>query len=350
MAIGPTGADPPRLSTAVGEVANLRSSVPIVDGVAEVEFSTPVGELSTTKQRQLSAQIAWTLRQVPSVTGIQITGDGTVVAPSGDAVQDAMGWASFGPDKSRRSVTAVVEDAVYQVQDQKLEPVVGPWGKSSAGVSAVTTGRDLVAASWPDRARVAGVDDLKSALEVDGSGFLRPIIDREAAVWLVDSAGGRSRIRIVAGAGEVVELPTRGLGKVSSFAISPDGSRFVSVANSQLYVGGIERRDGKPVGLAAPTRLNVGQRVSDVAWFGGVTIGYLADDVRQVQSIRLDGSAAVSPWPGGGQLLGDVAPVSLFATAEPQPDVYVQDSAGSLWVLDQTRWVKVNLGKVVGIG
>src|SRR5690606_29396908 len=101
LALGPReGA--PELGTAVPPAGNLRASVPVVDGVAQVAFSSRVGELSATVQKRLSAQVAWTLRQVPVVTDIQITGDGTVVAPSGDAIQDASGWASFGPDKSRR--------------------------------------------------------------------------------------------------------------------------------------------------------------------------------------------------------------------------------------------------------
>ncbi|HPU14295.1 MAG TPA: GerMN domain-containing protein [Aeromicrobium sp.] len=352
IAIGPKRADPPGLSTAVGEAADLRSSVPIVDGVAEVEFSTRVGELSAAKQRQLSAQIAWTLRQVPGVTGIQVTGDGTVVAPAGDAVQDALGWASFGPDKSRRWVTAVVKNAVYQVHDLAVVPVSGPWGKNASGAALVTTGHDQVAAVWPDRARVTAAEDLKDTIEVGGDQFLRPVIDREAAVWLVDSVGGRNRIRVVTGAGPRVlaELPNYGLGRASSFAVSPDGSRYALVVDHRLYLGGIDRRGGKPIGLTEPVRLKTGQRVTEVAWLESVTLGYLADGVRQLQSVRIDGTGAIAAWPGGGQLLGEIEPVALFATAEPQPDVYLQDAAGGLWVLDRTRWVKVDLGKVSGIG
>ncbi|WP_313410360.1 GerMN domain-containing protein, partial [Aeromicrobium sp.] len=157
LAIGPHE-DTPALITAVPPASDLRASVPVVDGVAQVDFATRVGELSPSAQKQLSAQVAWTLRQVPVVTDLQITGDGTVVAPTGDAIQDARGWASFGPDKSRRWAFVVAGGTVHQVGVRARAPLRGPWGRDDEGARWVTASQDRAAAVWPDRARVSASD------------------------------------------------------------------------------------------------------------------------------------------------------------------------------------------------
>ncbi len=347
LAIGPGRLDPPGLTTAVPPTEDLRSSVPVVEGVAQVDFSTRVGDLSTENQKRLSAQIAWTLRQIPAVTDVQITGDGTVVAPNGDAIQDASGWASFGPDKSRRWAIAVADDVAQQVDRDSREPLPGAWGADAEGAAMVTTGGDRTAGVWTDRARVTDAAG-RDPVEVSGSRFLRPVVDVEDLAWLIDRPGGAARVRVSDGA-TVVQVSAPGLPQVSSFSVSPDGARFAATADGALLVGEIERRDDEVVGLTRPSRIPTDEAARQVVWVQNARVAYLGPGDSQVQSVRIDGTGPVSGWPGGGQLLADVQPTALLSTAAPEADLYVLGADGSLWVLDRSRWVELGLDRVRGI-
>lgn len=347
LALGPReGA--PELGTAVPPAGDLRASVPVVDGVAQVAFSSRVGELSATVQKRLSAQVAWTLRQVPVVTDIQITGDGTVVAPSGDAIQDASGWASFGPDKSRRWAFVVAGGTVHQVGVRSRAPMPGPFGGDDEGASSVTAADDRVAAVWADRARVGAIDG-GDPVEISGERFLRPVIDIDALTWLVDRPGGRARVRIHDGE-SIALVPAPGLEGVTSFAVSPDGARYAATADGRLLVGGVERADGRVVSLSRPVRLSTRVAARQVVWADGSRVAHLGPVGTQVQSVRIDGTDAVDAWPGGGQLLSDIEPVELVATSAAQSDLYLRDVEGGVWVLDRTRWVPVDVPLSSGLG
>lgn len=346
LAIGPHE-DTPALITAVPPASDLRASVPVVDGVAQVDFATRVGELSPSAQKQLSAQVAWTLRQVPVVTDIQVTGDGTVVAPTGDAIQDARGWASFGPDKSRRWAFVVAGGTVHQVGVRARAPVRGPWGRDDEGARWVTASQDRAAAVWRDRARVSAPDG-DDPVEVVGEGFLRPVIDIDDLTWLVDRPAGRTRVRVHDG--ESISLvSTPGLEGVTSFSVSPDGARYAATTGGRLLVGGIDRRDGRVVALSPATWLRTGVAARQVVWVDGSRVAHLGPAGAQVRSVRIDGTDIVDGWPGGGQLLPDVEPVELVATSAAQSDLYLRDTEGGVWVLDRTRWVPVDVPLASGV-
>jgi len=347
LAIGPPREEQPRLTTVVPPAEELRASVPVVGGVAEVDFSTRVGDLSTPVQRRLSAQVAWTLRQVPVVTDIQVTGDGTVLAPSGDAVQDASGWASFGPDKSRRWAYVVAGDRVHQVGVRSRTPMPGAWGQDDRGASMVTGSEDRSAAVWPDRARVADLDG-GDPVDISGERFLRPVIDIDQVTWLVDRPGSRARVRVHDGQSiALVQAP--GLDGLSSFSVSPDGARYAATAGGNVLIGGIERRDGRVVSLSRPARLPTEGPARQVVWVDGSRVAHLGGEGSQVRSVRIDGSDAVDAWPGGGQLLPDVRPEGLLSTGAARSDLYLIDDEGGVWVLDRTRWVPVDVPTARGL-
>lgn len=346
LAIGPRKGSP-RLRTAVPPEADLRASVPVVEGVAQVDFATRVGELSVRRQRQLSAQVAWTLRQVPVVTDIRITGEGTVIAPSGDAVQDASGWASFGPDKSRRWIFVTAGGKVHRVGLGSRAPLAGAWGEDDEDAAMVTASEDRSAAVWRDRARVATATG-RDPVQISGDGFLRPVIDLEQVTWLVDRPGDRTRVRVHDG-DSIVLVPAPGLDGLSSFSVSPDGARYVATARGRLLVGGIERRDGRVVALGLPSELPAPDGARQAVWVDGSRVAHLGPVGAQLRSVRIDGTDVVDGWPGGGQLLPDVDPVGLVATAAARSDLFVIDATGEVWVLDRTRWVPVDAPDARGI-
>lgn len=346
LAIGPLRNAPPGLTTAVPDASKLRASVPVVDGVAEIDFSTRVGEFSLDAQKQLSAQVAWTLRQVPAVTDVRITGDGTVVAPSGDAVQDASGWASFGPDKSRRWVFVVTGGSVLEVGPDSQEPMTGVWGEDDQGATMVTRADERTLAVWPDRARFTARDD--GPVDISGVSFLRPVIDVDGFAWLVDQPQGRTRIRVHDGE-SLALLRAHGLTGVSSFAVSPDGTRYAATARGRLLVGGIERLERQVLRLTRPSALPVEGQAREVVWVDGSRVAHLGAPGTQVQSVRIDGTDSVDGWPGGGQLLPEIEAVRLVATSAARPDLYILDGEGGVWMLDRTRWIPVDVPTARGL-
>lgn len=346
LALGPPP-EPPGLTTAVPPEGELRASVPVVGGVAQVDFARRVGDLSTSTQKRLSAQVAWTLRQVPAVTDVQITGDGTVVAPTGDLVQDARGWASYGPDKSRRWVHVTAGDIVHQVGPRAQQPVPGAWGRTDGGATAVAVGEELAVGVWTDRARVTTARGGRP-LDLTGDRFVRPAVDIDSMGWLVDRQDGRARVRVHDGE-SLTLVPSPGLPVLSSFAISPDGARYAATSGGRLLLGGVERREGRVVGLTEPEQLPTQAAAREVAWVDGTRVAHLGPRGTQVRSVRIDGTGAVDAWPGGGQLLPGIDPVALVATPAARSDLYLLDTEGGVWVLDRTRWVQLDLPAARGI-
>src|SRR5205823_9139126 len=67
-------------------------------GVAVVNLSGPVRLASANQLRQLSAQLVWTLAQVPRLTSVQVLVDGSALTiPGVPATQDRGTWSEFDP-------------------------------------------------------------------------------------------------------------------------------------------------------------------------------------------------------------------------------------------------------------
>ncbi len=211
----------------------------------------------------------------------------------------------------------------------------------------VAAGQEKVVGVWRDFARIT--ETKKSTVTVRGFAFGRPVIDIDGGVWLVDQTRGRARVRF--SQGEAVRLlPGLDLPALTSFAISPDGARYAVTVGGSIYVGQVQRRDRQAVALTKPRRLPSKPNASEVVWVSGVRLAYLDRATPSVQSVRIDGTGEIGSWPGGGQLLPKVNPVSLFATPAADAEVYLLDDAGDLWVLDRTRWVRAPIEDVTGIG
>lgn len=73
-------------------------SVPIEDGIATVDLTNQILSADQSTRAQLSAQIAWTLSSVPSVTGIKIEVSGQPFLVSGlPEIQSPANWPTFNP-------------------------------------------------------------------------------------------------------------------------------------------------------------------------------------------------------------------------------------------------------------
>ena len=134
---GPTGWLAPAVRTAFPEGTALAlDSVPVDQGIAQVELSSQVLGASDRTRVALSAQLVWTLGRLPNVTGVRITVNGQPLTVLGSGpVQETDMWQAYDADSDARSgpaapVLAAGRTGLLRVGDDgTLVPAAGPFGQ-----------------------------------------------------------------------------------------------------------------------------------------------------------------------------------------------------------------------------
>lgn len=333
----------------------LRPSVPVsVAGVADVEFDTELRTATEAVQDRLSAQIIWTLRQVPGIRGARLTGGATVVSRNGLPVQPIGSWGAFGPSPAGTHAYAIAGDKVVQIDDGDVVPLSGEWGKDAGGAERVAISDSGVAAVLKGRSEVRVTNRAGNAARTfTGDQLLTPRWDRDGVLWLVDRLGGDTRVRLVRD--KTFVIPAIGALAdldVNTFTLSPGGSRYAVTTDSGVYVGLIERNEkNQIVRLAAPTRVATDYaKPSSAVWATDTRLVFLAgsDVSRQTQLVSIDGSV---PEVGtSSALLPDVGADVLVLGAGDPADRYVTDAKQRLWYLPAGgTWRLVKSQKITGL-
>jgi hypothetical protein len=362
LAGGPRSDTTQATRTFVPPRRSLRPSVPVSEGgVADVEFTEDFRELSTSARERFSAQVVWTLRQVPGVEAIQILGGATALTAGGDEIQPVQAWGGFGPSTARGRAYAVVDDTVVEVDDGELRPISGTWGQDARGAGSVGVSEAGVAAVLAGGRQVRVTDRAGAkARTIEGTGLLGPDWDSEGNLWLVDRAAGRTRVRIVAG-DDQREIAAEGLAgrRISTFELSPDGSRYVVTGTGtdagQLLVGRVLRDVGDRVlGLSAPEPVyTTAASPRSASWSSGTQLIFLADSQAgvQVYQASIDGSETIGDVARSGALLPpDVEAETLVAGAGTSSVLYVTDRQDRLWFLGpEGDWSQVEGPPVTGL-
>ena len=344
LARGPAASTAGAVRTYLPPLDALRPSVPVSDdGVADVEFSSDFSAMPQSARDRLSAQIVWTLRQVPDVTAVRLAGASSVL--SGDSgPQDVSSWGGYGPSIARGRAYAISEGRVVQIDDSTVKRISGAWGRDARGAVAIGVSEDGVAGVLGGR-KLVRVTNRKGtdARTFAGSRFITPRWDDDGNAWLLDHQGTRSRVRLVTG-DRVRTLNTGRLADldVTTFALSPDGSRYAvtaqGVAGPSLLVGWVKRNaDDRILGLSDPTDVHTPTRSPrSVSWSSGTELTYLADSQsgRQVYTTAIDGSSTSGGLSRGGALLPDVRPSALAIGVGPSPNRYAADARNRLWILE----------------
>lgn len=360
LAGGPDG-DGDASRTYVPESGRLRPSVPVSDeGVADVEFTQDLRDLDAASRDRLSAQVVWTLRQVPGVEGVQIVGRTTSLTAGGEEVQPVQAWGGFGPSTARGRAYAVVDGVVVEIDGRKTQPVSGAWGKDARGAQFVAVSEAGVAAVLPGRDRVRLTSrDGSSPRNIRGSAFIGPEWDSDGGLWLLDRTSAGTRIRVIGSDGQrtIGASGVAGL-DVAAFKLSPDGARYVVTGRGrdagELYVGRV-LRDTKDriVALGPPGRVFTSvQSPRSASWSSGTELMFLAESQAgtQVYQARIDGSETTSEVSQSGSLLPDVGAATLAVGQGASPVLYVTDELDRLWVLQpQGSWTMLKTPVVTGL-
>jgi hypothetical protein len=281
---GPTPWIAPSVSTGFPVGTRLASpSVPVVDGVAEVSLS-PEAALADDAQRQgLSAQLVWTLRQLPEVTAVRVSvGGQPFTVPGVGSVQSVDSWSAYDPDAVPDTFTAYALDERGLLRlsaDYKLS--VQSELRPEGILPAVDLDATTVAALSANRAQVWQYPlpaESDGARVYTGDALARPSFDRSGGLWLVDRGRG---LRLVEG-GKVREVPVVGLpddvvvGDISAASVSRDGTRIALLVQRgsrvEPMVARVERA-GDVVRVAAPRRVDSLLTDSlDLAWADSGTL------------------------------------------------------------------------------
>jgi hypothetical protein len=323
-------------------------SVPVSEeGIADLTLRGYNGRLTPEASEQMLAQLAWTLRQEPTIQFLRVSvGGQQITLPGGETLFDVdEQGARFDPTVfgAGTLLYGLRDGRLVSGTPASLAPVDGPMGVSRLGVrsaavniaadrvTGVTTGGDGVLMT-----SVRNQSDRVESVVSDARGLLRPGWDFSDRAWLVDNGPGGARVSYLSDDQPIgVRVPgVTGL-RVSHFLVSRDGSRLVAVVRrargDQVMVsrvvhdaqGRVVRVEpANHIAWEGDNRLDV----RDLGWSSPTSVAVLhrlARQLFQVRTISVDGSP---PGPDSllttipGQVTGLVAsPVqseSLFAVTK----------------------------------
>lgn len=356
----------------------LDVSVPVrVNGVADVKLRGRVADLTTQARERLAAQVVWTVRQVPNVTGVRITVDGApFVIPGVDPVQAVDAWDRFDASnvKGRSQLFALRAGRLVVVDGPQIAQFAGSWGDrattavdlrvdpSLARIAVVPPGRRTV--------RTAPLGDSSKLRTVyTGTDVLRPIWDSAGHLWVVDRTS-RGPVLTVLDAKTPRQVPLGPLATrvLTTFELSADNAHFLAVARpagaattaSQVLVGVLVRdpKDNRVVGVAdvraLPLAASDVSRPLSAAWRSATSVavlGSLDASYPQVFLAGIDGSSITGATLSREAVLPDVGASSVVSSGVAEASTYVADRRGRLWLQNaEGRWQQVSNTTLQAVG
>ncbi|MFC7618917.1 LpqB family beta-propeller domain-containing protein [Microlunatus sp. GCM10028923] len=366
---GPSGS----LGTVVGSALPAGTtldvqSASVEGGVAEVQLSDAINQLTDQQRILMAAQIAETLRQY-QVQSIQLRVNGEVFRIPG---ADPQTGAISVNDERIRAIAALppgVSDQLYAATDdgarmitdragkRETTPVSGDLGKQddSERIAVSLDDRDIAVVTENRTVLRRQGEDGRASTVIEGvTDLLRPQYSRQGELWAIGDKGGQQLIWAVQGEKVVeVQAPRLRDGRIVSFKLSPDGSRIAMVrevgSTRQLTLALVNRVDGRIV-IDEPSRV-------DTAGNQGTTITQFRDVGWQDDSRLLVIGAAAQLAPVGVYLMSqDASQISVLgelpddeaaelATSPTHNQVAIVTKKGEAYWLDPARrWTRISAG------
>jgi hypothetical protein len=335
----------PAVRTALPEGTKLSvDSVPVIDGVAQIDLTPEVLKADDPTRQKLSAQLVWTLRQLPDISAVQITVNGRPLpVPGVGAIQPITSWPLADPD-------ALSTLALGHAVDKRGLLTIGKDNE----VSGIKTKPELVLPGVSlDSSRVAGLSaDRRTVYEsrlVDGStgvrrfvgrALSRPTWDRTGAFWVVDRGVGLVMVKDgKASAMPVAEMPTGVTdGDLISASVSRDGTRMALLVSRgtrvEPLVARVERV-GDQIRVASPRRVESSlTEAVDLAWADADTLAVLGTSgASSLEVLLLD--------VGSSRLRRVGAPEDAVTLAAAPNRPLLVGAAGTVFRGTGTTWARV---------
>lgn len=326
-----------------GDVRLAMNSVPIDEGVAEIDLEDVGGHLDDAASEEMVAQLAWTLRQVPQVTHFRVTvDDRPLTMPGGGKEISVMAGLPFSPlgVRPERDLFALVEGRLVRGGFESLNATSGPFGAKDWGLRSVALtldGSEAVGVLADGTAALrAAVNRGEPPVQVLGGAtdLLPPAVDFAGRAWFLDRTPAGAVVRVLAeeGPAQVVQVPGVSGREVTHFLVSRDSSRLVAVVRGQrrdrVVVSRIVHREGRLPRISRASEIESGTepatRVTDIGWRSPVTLAVLSNvtpDVAQVLVVPVDGAPGEIDGPGTARVRGQAT--GLVVSPAEGDGVYV---------------------------
>ena len=288
--------------------------VVVTNGIADLTLRGPdPGPTNSRTNRLMLTQLAWTLRQDPTVKAFTVN-------ISGRQVTDAAGASTFrvadfdhydpSVPSGSSQLYALRRGRLVSGQANHLTPVGGPFGTAAQGIGpfAVSLHDARVAATTYDSLLVGPVRGPGPPTHVlSGTGLLRPAWDFAGRLWEVQNtkSGGAVVLYLAHGRTHEVHVPGISGEDVSRFLVSRDASRLVAVihgrSRDRLVISRLRYDLGGPQvsgTRARPVRWSAGDstRIRDIGWWTSPTSIAVLDQVTraeaEVRVLDVDGSTS----------------------------------------------------------
>jgi len=295
---GPTEWLAPAVRTAFPDGTALAvDAVPVIDGVARVDLDPQVRLADEQTRQALSAQLTWTLRQVPGVRFLDLNAGGQVLDVGGaDNPQPMDTWSAYDPNAMPGGTTplGVLSGRVIDLASTPPLPVPGSAGLGSPpldGIALTLLGTSAAGLDAEARLWRGPIQPGARLIEVlDEPGQSRPSFGRGEDAWVVGPDGILRRVD-PQGVATVVQVDgLRPKTQLESVSVSRDGTRIALTVRrgprTFVMLAVITVREGT-ARVESPVRVdNRLTTVSDVAW---------ADDDRLV-ALGVEGAGAVAVY------------------------------------------------------
>ncbi|WP_396668644.1 LpqB family beta-propeller domain-containing protein [Microbacterium sp. R86528] len=282
--------------TAFPENVTMLASVPVIDGVAEIDLSDQALDADSTALDRMLTQLEASLATA-GATSVSLTVGSSPIAAEAVATRST---------RIAAAPLVLTDDGFGFLSGESFEPIPG---LSTAVVDAAPTAiqvsadRQLAAVTQADGA-VARVGADGSNLVIDErADLVDPTIDPFGVVWTVPE-DRPSDVHAVNRDGSVVTIDEAwpDASTISAMAISRDGTRMAAIVMSgerqMVWVAGVTRSaDGQPARLGAPITIGaVAGSGVNITWLDDTTVAALSssDDTSSVLEQVIGGPSAVT--------------------------------------------------------
>lgn len=326
------------------ETKLARDAVPVVSGVAAVDFSAEVLEDSTDLARQqMKMQLEQNLRQLTNVNSVEMTVNQREVDLG--PLSSELIPVEHDPRVGDTQVGVLGQDIVFfrDRQSQAIEnfPDVSEYEPRDPAVSVGEL--DTIAFLSGDRSTLLVTGPDKDVARVaTGNGLTGPSIDPEGWIWSAAAQGQGSRLIAVApnlSASTQAGLTPSWLSDMSvrELRLSRDGARALLVveqdgASRVLLAGVVRSSDGTPQSLTSPLELWTEEPVTTAVWVGETKVAALQrgqdDSLTPVILDPAEDNQDLAGWDGSFSLSGGDGPEDLFL----QTSEAVYKKLGNGWI------------------
>jgi hypothetical protein len=214
-------------------------------GVAQVDLTSDSGDATMPSPEQselLVSQLAWTLRQEPTISRFAVSIDERPVQLAGEtkfSVEHGHAYAPYVAGSSTM-LFGLEDGLMVGGSPQNLATVTGPFGQPGYSlrtvspdlhaeeVAAVTTGGDEL---WLGPVKDTGANPTR--ILNTGEDLLRPAWDFNGRLWEIDNRGSGAVVSYLhKGKMHVLDVPGVSREDVKDFLVSRDGSRLVAVVRT----------------------------------------------------------------------------------------------------------------------